>query len=70
LVNYFSDDGLEVCVRTVDRQIGIPLVERDPLIVHPSEGLPWEEDDSTGRDIVEPIFHLIVRDFQVYDNPC
>jgi hypothetical protein len=42
--DHVPDHGLEILTRARDGEIGIPLVERDPLVVHLTETLARKEE--------------------------
>lgn len=60
LVYHLPYHRLKILIRTLDRDISILLIPRDPLVIHLVEALAREEDDAPGRDVFKPLFHLLI----------
>src|SRR5665647_1545777 len=67
-VHDVPDTMLKIAVRTIDRDIGILLIQWDPLVVHIAKALARDQDNSPCRDIIESPDHFLKGDIQVYDN--
>ena len=58
---------LEIQAGAIDRDIGIFLVQQNPLGIHSLEALARKEDDPPALDVPKPFFYLFKRDLQVND---